>query len=121
MDAFEGADPAVAVAEELFGQGEPVEDDAFVAGAFVVFGAGAFFLFGAAVDDVGLFGAEADGAADGVHGGVAGADDGGVAGALDGGVVVGEGVGVHEVDAGEEFVGGVDAFEVFAGDVHEDG
>ncbi len=28
-------------------------------------------------------------------------------------------IGLHEVDAGEEFVGGIHALEVFAGDVHE--
>ena len=73
----------------------------------------------AAVDDVHVR-AETLGAAGGVHRDVAAADDGdllalkrhdGRVGAL--------AVGLHQVDAGQELVGRVNAAEVFTGDVHE--
>ena len=39
----------------------------------------------------------------------------------DGRVVLGEGIGLHQVGAGQVLVGGIDADEVLAGNLHEDG
>ena len=63
---------------------------------------------------------EAFGRAGGVHGDVAAADGGNAFAMQDGGIGARELVGRHEVDAGEVLVGGIDAFEVLAGHVHED-
>src|ERR1022692_1280212 len=120
-DALEAAAPAVLVPEEARGQGEPVEDHALVTGPLVVLRPRALLLLGAAVHDVGLLRAEADRAARRVHRGVARADPRGPLRPVNGRVVLGERVRVHQVDTGEELVGRVDALEVLAGDVHEDG
>ena len=85
------------------------------------FGTGGQFLFGTAVHDVDLFRAQTLGAAGRVHGHVAAAHDAGHLAHLDGGVVVGEIVGLHQVGAGEELVGGVNAQQVLAGDALEVG
>ena len=82
------------------------------------FGAGGHFGSAAAIDDGANFGAEAFGGSDGVHRGVAAADDADAFAADDWRVGVGV-VGLHKVCAGEVFVGGIDAFEIFAGDVHK--
>ncbi len=85
------------------------------------FEAGGHFGLGAAIDERGGAGAETARGADCVHGGVAATDDNHVAIAaiVDG--LVDIGIGAHEIDAGEELVGGVDAVEVLAGNAEEDG
>ena len=84
-------------------------------------GTGGELGLGAAVNDVHV-GAQTAGAPGGVHSHVAAAHyrhllaleghDGGIGALL---------VGLHQVDAGEELVGGVHTLEVLAGDVHEHG
>ena len=75
-------------------------------------------FFGAAIDEGRGARAKAAGGADGVHCGVAAAnhDDVAIAAVVDRLVGIGEFVGAHQVDAGEEFVRRVDAVEVLAGD-----
>ena len=80
---------------------------------------GGQLLHAPAVDDVHL-GPQPLGAAGGVHSHVAAAHDSDLLGTLNGGVGAGE-VGLHQIDAGEELVGGVYAPVVDAGDVHEHG
>ena len=82
---------------------------------------GGQLLHAAAVHHVHLS-AQPLGAAGGVHGHVAAADHGhGLALQVhDGGVAV-LAVGLHQVDTGQELVGGIDALQVLAGDVHEHG
>ena len=79
------------------------------------------FRFAAAVNDVHLR-AQTLGAAGGIHCYVAAAHHGHLL-ALEGhnGGVGALAVGLHEVDTGEEFIGGVYALQVLAGDVHEHG
>ena len=85
--------------------------------------AGRHLGFGAAIDQSGRARAEAAGGADGVHGGVAAADYDyvAIAAVVDRLIVFRDLVGAHEIDAGEKFVGGVDAVEVFAGNAEKDG
>ena len=84
-------------------------------------GTGGELGLGAAVDDVHI-GPQALGAAGGVHGHVAAAHHGHLlALQVHDGSVCALPVGLHQVDAGEELVGGVDALQVLAGDVHEHG
>ena len=75
----------------------------------------------AAIENEGFARAQAQRRADGIERGVAAADHGDVLAAEieHGLVVLGELVGVHQVDAGQEFVGRIDAIEVFAGNAHE--
>ena len=80
---------------------------------------GGQLLHAAAVDNVDVR-AETLGAAGGVHGDVAAADDGDLlAGKRHDGRVGAVLIGLHQVDAGQELVGGVYAAEVLAGNVHE--
>ena len=75
------------------------------------------FHLGTAVDD-GRFGTEAQGRAGRIHRDIAAAHDTDALPGMDGGaIVVAEGL--HEVVAGEEFVGGEHSVEVFTGDAHE--
>ena len=75
----------------------------------------------AAVHHVHL-GAQPLGAAGGVHGHVAAADHGhGLALQVHDGRVAVLAVGLHQVDTGQELVGGIDALQVLAGDIHEHG
>ena len=81
---------------------------------------GGQLLHGAAVDDVDVLGAQTQGGSRGVHRHVAAADDGDLAALHDrgDGIVV---VGLHQVGAGQELIGGVDALVALAGDVHKVG
>ena len=75
------------------------------------------FGLGAAIDDV-HFGAQAQGRAGRVHRDVAAAHDAHLLAGVDRGEII-LAPGLHQVVAGEELVGGEDAVEVLAGDVHE--
>ena len=75
------------------------------------------FCLRAAIDD-GDFRTETAGAARGVHGDVAAADYRHMLALADGRGSVGR-IGFHQIGAGKEFIGGVNALEVFARDVHE--
>ena len=82
---------------------------------------GGKLLHAAAVHHIHL-GAQALGAAGGIHGHIAAADHSHLL-ALevhDGGIGVGL-IGLHKVDTGEELIGGIHTLEVLAGDVHEHG
>src|ERR1700675_1316912 len=85
------------------------------------FSTGGHFGLAAAIENKSLAGAEAKSGADRVQCRVSAADDGYVfPGEIDHGFVVeGKFVRVHEIDAREEFVGGVDAIEVLARNSHE--
>ena len=72
----------------------------------------------AAVDDGHLFRTEALGAARGVHRDVAAAHDAHLARGQHGGAGV-LFIRLHQIDAGQKFVCGIDAFEAFARDVHK--
>ena len=78
-------------------------------------------LHAPAIDHVHV-GAQALGAAGGVHSHVAAAYHGHLLALQvhDGGVGI-RAIGLHQVDAGQELVGGVNALQVLAGDVHEHG
>ncbi len=116
--AFDGSYAAVFVAEDAGGEGEHFEADAFFSGVFALFGAAEHFGFGSAVDAGDVFGAEANGGADAVHGGIAAADHDDVVHSGEGAAeAFGEQFGC-EVATDEEFGGAVDAFEVFAFDAH---
>ena len=86
-----------------------------------LFGAGRHLGLGAAIDQRGRPCAQPPRGAHRVHGGVAAAhhDHVAVAAVVDRLVVFRELVGAHQVDAGEEFVGRVDAVEVLAGNAEE--
>ena len=88
-------------------------------GVMDLFGPGGHLLARAAVEDVDVLGAQPPGRAGGVHGHVAAADHAHAPPADDRRVVVGKGVGLHQVRAGEILVGRVDAAEVLAGHAHE--
>ena len=85
-----------------------------------LFAAGGQLGHAAAIDDVDLVCAQALCAAGGVHGDVAAADHGDLLAVLDGGLGVVL-VGLHQIDAGQELVGGVHALEGLARDAHEAG
>src|ERR1035437_9060328 len=84
-------------------------------------GPGRHFLASAAIDDDGGLGAKAFGGAGGVHGDVAAPDSGDALALEDGGVGPRKLVSGHQVYASEILVGGIDALEVLAGHIHEDG
>ena len=81
--------------------------------------AGGHLLFRAAVDDGNFVRAQPQRRARRVHGHVAAADHGHLFAHAHGGVRLREGVGLHQVDAGQKLVGRVDAVEVLAGDALE--
>lgn len=118
-EAFDGGDAALGVAEDTLGILEEVELDAFLLGVEDFFVAGGHFEQGTAVDEVDFLCTEAEGGTCGIHGDVSAAEDGDAAGGVDGGIGVLGVVGSHEVGAGEVFVGGIDADEVFAFDAHK--
>ena len=97
------------------------ELDALLLGVLGLLGPGRHLGLGAAVDQVAGLRPQAAGGADGVHGRVAAAHHGDVlAPAVEDRLVVTRGiVGAHQVDAGQELVGRVDAVEVLAGDAQE--
>ena len=74
----------------------------------------------AAVDDVDILGTQTLGAAGSVHGDIAAADNGNGLALHDGraGILL---VRLHQVDAGQVLVGGVDAVQALAGDAHKAG
>jgi hypothetical protein len=111
-EAFHLVEPAVFVAEERDGRAEELELDSLLLGVLDLFSASAKFGSTATEEDGGI-GSHALRPAGGVHGGVATADDDGVLADVYGGLSVGL-VGVHQVDAREEFIGGVNADQVFA-------
>ena len=85
-----------------------------------LFGAGGKLRLRTAVDDGDLFRAQALCTARRVHGHVAAADDGDLLRVEHGGAGIFF-IRLHQVDAGQKFVGGEDALQIFAGDVHEAG
>ena len=119
LHAGHGGDIALLVAVDLDGVIERLEDDALFDGMLDLFVTGRQFFHAAAVDDVHVS-AQTLGAARSVHGDVAAADDGDFLALKrhDGrvGAVL---ISLHQVDTGQELVGGVNAAEVLAGDVHE--
>src|SRR5699024_10719822 len=120
LDAADGPDKALVVGQDGHGVGEGLEDDALLFGVLHFLLAGGQLLHAAAVDDVDRLGAQAQGAAGGVHGHVAAAYYGHLFSHVDVGVAVAA-VGLHQVGAGQELVGGVDALQAFAGDAHKAG
>ena len=80
--------------------------------------AGGQLLHGAAVDDIDLFRPQAQGRAGGVHGHVAAAYHRHPAALHDGGLGIVQ-IGLHQVGAGQELIGGIDALQGLAGNVHE--
>ncbi len=85
-----------------------------------LFRAGGHLVAGAAVDDRDLPATHAHGRARTVHGDVATAEDRHLAASRRRGVVVGKGIGLHEIDAGEVLVGREDVAQVLAGELHKD-
>ena len=81
--------------------------------------AGGQFHLAPAVYDGDFFRAHAQRAARGVHGHVAPADHGGALAHAHGREMVGEIVSLHQIDAGQEFVGRIHAAQVFARDALE--
>ena len=96
--------PAGFVTKDFQRIGEETENDAFFLGVLDFLQTRGKFCLRATIDD-GDFRTETAGAARGVHGDVAAADHGHTAADLHRRVRLGEGVGLHQVDAGEEFVG----------------
>ena len=96
-----------------------MELDALFLGVMDFLGARRRLGLGAAIDAVHLFGAKSQRDAHGVHRGIAGADDGDATAELQRRVVLGEVAGVHQIAAGEQFVGGQHAVERFTGNAHE--
>ena len=109
---------AVLITQDGAGIVEQIELDALSLGMLHLFLAGGHLIPAAAIDNVYLAGAQTLGHAGRVHGHVAGAHNGDLVEALDGGVIVVP-VGLHQVGAGEQLVGGIDAHQVLAGDVQE--
>ena len=109
-----------AVAQEAQRVGEQQELDALFLGVVDFRRAGGQLVMGAPVDDIGMLGAQAQGGAGPVHGDVAAAEGGDILAFDDGRVTFGEGIGLHQVGAGQVFVGRIDADEMFAGDLQED-
>ena len=83
--------------------------------------AGGHFRFAPSVDDISLLGAEALGAAGGVHGHIAAADNGGAFPHFNGGIGMRKVISFHQIGAGQKLIGAVYAVEVFSGDLHEIG
>ena len=101
--------------------GERLDLDTLVLRVVDLLGASRHLRLGAAIEHHGPCGAEAQRGADRVERGVAAADHGHVlpAAVVDRLVVLGKAVRLHQVHAGEELVGGVDAVQVLARDVEE--
>ena len=74
----------------------------------------------AAVYDIHALGTQTQGAAGSVHSHVAAAHNGDLLAGTDGGLAGGQ-VSLHQVGAGQEFVGGIHALQALAGDVHKAG
>src|SRR5206468_4194609 len=108
----------VFVSEESDGSAEEFELDSLLLSVLDFFGASAEFGATTTEEDGGI-GPHALRPAGSVHGGVTAANHDGVLADVDWRVGAAF-VGVHQVDASEEFVGGVDADEVFAGDVEHE-
>ncbi len=119
--AAHASHPALVVAKDLDGIGQKVKDNALFLGVMDLFGAGRDLLRRAAIDDVNLIGAQAQGAARGIHGYVTGPHHGHSAAHLHRRVPFGEAVPLHQVDAGQKLVGRKDAVVILAGDVHKHG
>ena len=116
LHAGHGAHIAVFVAVDGGGVGEHAEVDALFLSVMHLLEARGHLLLRAAVDDGDLVRAQPQRRARRVHGHVAAADHGHLLAHAHGGVGLREGVGLHEVDAGQKFVGRVHAVEVLAGD-----
>ena len=120
LDAGDGLDEAVLIGQDLHGVAEGLEDNALFLGVLDLFLTGRQLCHAAAVDDVDRLSAQTQGAAGSVHCHVAAADDGDLPAGADGGLAGGQ-VSLHQVGAGEELVGGVDALQALARDAHEAG
>ena len=118
-DAGHGLDMALLIPLDGNGIGEQVENDALLLGVVDLLGAGGELRLGAAVDDVDLS-PQALGAPGGVHSHVAAAHHGHLLVVEDGGLGALL-IGLHQVDAGEVLIGGVDAHQSLAGDLHKHG
>ncbi len=108
------------VAEDLDRGHQEVEADPFLLRVVDFLGASGQLVVAAAVDDRRLGSAQAPRGSDRVHRHVSPADDDDALAVEDRSVGVGI-PGPHEVDPGQVLVGRVDALQVLAGDVHEDG
>ena len=120
LDAGDGPDEAVLAGQDLHGVAEGLEDDALLLGVLDLLLTGGQLGHAAAVDDVDRLGTQTEGAAGSVHCHIAAAHDRHLFAGADGGLADGE-IGLHQVGAGEELVGGVDALQALAGDAHEAG
>ena len=120
LDALDAGHVALLVADDAHRVGEQLELDLFLLGVVDLFLTGGDLFHAAAVDDVDVLRAETLRAAGGVHGDVAGADDGDALVVLDRRVVI-FAVSLHEVDTGQELVGGVNAEQVLARNAEEAG
>ncbi len=119
LHALEAHDVLVRVAQDLDGVVQELELDALLLGVVDLLSPGGQLVTAAAVDYEHLVRAHALGAARRVHGHVAAADDGDALGVVLYRRIVVVAIGLHEVDTGEVLVGGVDAEQVLARDIHE--
>ena len=118
-DAFDTGHPTFFVADDFGRVGEHLEVDTFFFGVVHFLAPCRQFGFGAAVDDGGV-GSQPLCGAHGVHGHVPPAYDNDAVAGIDRGVVLLV-VGVHEVGAGQEFIGRNHAVQVLAGNAHKPG
>ena len=120
LDAGDGLDEAVLIGQDLHGVAEGLEDNALFLGVLDLFLTGRQLSHAAAVDDIDRLSAQTQGAAGSVHCHIAAADDGDLPAGADGGLAGGQ-ISLHQIGAGEELVGGVDALQALARDAHEAG
>ena len=105
---------------DLHGVAQGLEDDALFLGVLDLLLTGRQLGHAAAVDDVHSLSTQTQGAAGSIHGHVAAAHNGHLFAGADGGLAGGQ-VGLHQVGAGQELVGGVHTLQALAGDAHEAG
>ena len=80
---------------------------------------GRHFLTGTTINDIDMLGAQTQGGPGRIHGHVAAADNGDFLAPDDRGIVFREQVGLHQIRAGQIFVGGTDAVQVLTGNPHK--
>ena len=108
----------VVVSQNLHRIIEKTEDDTLLLRVLHFLFSGGQLLHGAAIDDRHFLGTQTERGSRGVHGHVAAANHGHASRTENGGGGIFS-VGLHEVGAGQKFVGGIDTLEGFAGDTHK--
>ena len=114
LHAGDGLDEAVVIGQNLHRVAQGLEDDAILLGVLHFLLTGGQLGHAAAVDDVDGLGTQTQGAAGSVHGHVAAAHNGDLLAGADGGLAGGQ-ISLHQVGAGQELVGRVDALQALAG------